>query len=217
MLFSAVSRKFIAVTCDIPKLLAVYRRPATPDVYMRSKEQVKNTPIHQILMRKWHSHSFSFLSILKLRDKWLETFKALQDFKKCELSDCGKANTLRKSLIKGQVEGVEKSHENWAGPNFGHFPWSWRRFSHLITQDPPSRSWKLLPGLMGPKTGSAWSWQWCLGSTQVLLQVTPKGYSINGQGLCKERCCCHHCFMLGIVATIADHLECVVHSRGGGK
>lgn len=69
MLFSVVSRKFIAVTCSFPNLLSVCRLLASSDVDMRSKEQVKDIPIHHILIHKLHSHSFSFLSILNLRDK----------------------------------------------------------------------------------------------------------------------------------------------------
>lgn len=52
VLFSAVSRKFTAVTCSFTKLLSFYRLLAIPDVYMISNEQVKDIPIHQILMRK---------------------------------------------------------------------------------------------------------------------------------------------------------------------
>lgn len=65
---------------------------------------------------------------------------------------------------------------------------------------------------MGSQTGSAWSWQRCLVSTQVLVHVAPKGYGINGQVLGQERCCCCYRFMLWIAATMADHLKDVVLS-----
>lgn len=45
------------------------------------------------------------------------------------------------------------------------------------------------------------------------LHPAPMGYSIKGQVLCKERCHCRYCFVLGM----ANHLECAVLSRGKKK